>query len=296
MQDLNILTTQIFSNIGSQSLSVDVDMLQAYPNHYIYVRSVNEKRPTLVRVSDLQSMSGYTVYAIDQNNKTVEIGPDRCFSPWPDRMIRSYIKRNPEQFRWYNAKTVNNLKERDALLKDSQFEPETYVWVRNGKFGEPNEYILTKNKKHWVDLEIKDASGPSGVRAFQTLYDRLSSGYLFDTFGPSGQNRMECDFVYVTYINTNLTARTWTKTGDQIRWDFGDEVLTSMGVPAKTYNPGNEIATFSTEDSFSNVSYYYFRNYFRGGFPSLDFTNVTKGSSSFRSAFSGPVPKSYDVS
>lgn len=294
----DLLKTRV-SDINGKITTIYVDELVDYLDHFIYAKFASETRPRRMLVSELQATESlFEIYASNERGTTIKIDKARCFPEWPDRMIRSYLVRNPEQHSWFKTVEVDTIEERDRLQYDPDFAPESYVWVRNGQYGpEPEEYILTANRQFWVDIETYSAEKPSGKRAIEELYNRLSSGYLFDTFGPSGQNKEVCDFVFVTFINSNLTARTWTKTGDQIRWDFGNgSPVTAMGVPAHTYVEGNEIVTFSTTDTFENVSYYQFYNSFRGAFPRVDFSNVINGSLSFLGTFCGPLPDSYDVS
>ena len=83
---------------------------------------------------------------------------------------------------------------------------------------------------------------------------RLSSGYLYDTFGPDGTNESACDFVMLWTTSGNLVSRSVTKSGAALRWDIDGVVTMQNNLPAHTKGAGAGIITVSSTDGWGGVS------------------------------------------
>lgn len=117
---------------------------------------------------------------------------------------------------------------------------------------------------HWFDTTT------AGEETEAELLSRLSSGYLYDTFGPDGQNRSVCDFVYVLRTTGNITSRTCTKTGDTLRWDVDGTVYSQNNLPAHTLGAGAGVVTVSSTDIWTGLTLFAFNtNNFIGGIPRI---------------------------
>ena len=102
-----------------------------------------------------------------------------------------------------------------------------------------------------------------------TIYNRLLETYVDTTFGPEGLNKTVCDFfLYFENSNTttNLGARTSSKTGATLRWNYGNAVYSQNNLPAGVTNG---VVTVTSADGFS-------------GFKTLDLNTNT---------FKGPLPR-----
>jgi len=131
----------------------------------------------------------------------------------------------------------------------------------------------------------------AGAFAQTELQTRLApGGYLNDTFGPSGQNKSVCDFVYLLYTTGNIASRTIAKSGATIRWNIDGTIYNQNNLPAHTKGAGAGIATLSSTDGWSGVTGFRVNNNsFSGNCPNLAFPNVTVFNSSDNS-FSGNCP------
>lgn len=85
---------------------------------------------------------------------------------------------------------------------------------------------------------------------------RLSApaGYLYTTFGPAGQNKAVCDFVYLFRTTGNITTRTNTKSGAALRWNVDGTVYVQTNLPTHTLGAGAGIVTVSSTDGWSGVT------------------------------------------
>lgn len=99
----------------------------------------------------------------------------------------------------------------------------------------------------WLDAN-------AGVEA--ELLSRLQpGGYLHTTFGPSGQNKTQCDFLIVMKITGDIAAgATTTKSGDALRWDIDGNIATQNNMPAYTLGAGAGVVTLSTTDGWSGIT------------------------------------------
>ena len=88
------------------------------------------------------------------------------------------------------------------------------------------------------------------------LLARMQPGeYLYETFGPPGQNKTECDFLLVLQATGDITAGgTVTKTGDALRWDIDGTVTTQNNLPAHTLGAGDGVITVSSTDGWSGLT------------------------------------------
>jgi hypothetical protein len=131
----------------------------------------------------------------------------------------------------------------------------------------------------------------AGAFAQTELQERLApGGYLNDTFGPSGQNKTTCDFVYLLYTTGNIVSRPITKTGATIRWNIDGTIYNQNDLPSHTKGAGAGVVTLSSTDGWSGViEFRIFINSFSGNCPLFVFPNVA----TFRievNSFSGNCP------
>jgi peptidoglycan/xylan/chitin deacetylase (PgdA/CDA1 family) len=86
------------------------------------------------------------------------------------------------------------------------------------------------------------------------IKERLSEDYVVTTFG-AGLNKTICDFFIFfenSNITTNLAGGTTTKTGDTLRWNYGDSnVYDQNNLPAQT---NNGVISVTSTDGFNAVT------------------------------------------
>ncbi len=87
------------------------------------------------------------------------------------------------------------------------------------------------------------------------IASRLSEQHIVDTFGPSGTNKSVCDFfLYFDVHASGLThsANTVTKTGNTLRWNYGDgNIYNQNNLPA---GESTNVITVTSTDGFSSVT------------------------------------------
>jgi len=112
-----------------------------------------------------------------------------------------------------------------------------------------------------------------------SILSRLEEEYVINTFGEDGQDKETCDFfIWLKHINTEtaLTARTLSKTGDTMRWNYGGgNIYSTNNITAATCD--GSISCTST-DGFSGFDLVYFHaNNFSGCAPNpIFFTNARR--------------------
>ncbi len=125
------------------------------------------------------------------------------------------------------------------------------------------------------------------------ILERLSEDYVLTTFGTKGSHKTVCDF-FLFFENsnttTNLTARGITKTGDTLRWNYGNgNVYSQNNLPAQT---NNGVITVTSTDGFNAVTTFNLSiNTFIGGLFNLNYympalTVLNVGTN----AFTGVIP------
>lgn len=127
------------------------------------------------------------------------------------------------------------------------------------------------------------------------IYQRLAEDYVITTFGPGGANKSVCDF-FLFFENSNTTTNiivgsaTTTKTGDTLRWNYGDTNTYDQNDLPDQINNG--VITVTSTDGFAGVTVFtiYYCTMSGGLFdvayymPNL--TNLTVGGN----AFTGVIP------
>lgn len=87
------------------------------------------------------------------------------------------------------------------------------------------------------------------------ILGRLQEEYVINTFGYTGQNKRACDFFMFFEVKAGALShseRTITKTGDTLRWNYGDgNIYSQNNLPAQTST--SEITVTST-DGFSGMT------------------------------------------
>ena len=107
--------------------------------------------------------------------------------------------------------------------------------------------------------------------------DSAATGYLYNIFGPSGQNKTVCDFLFM--LKTRLTttpSKAIVKTGATLRWDQDGVITESNAVPAWTKTTGSGFFSCSSIDGFSAITG--FRNDVLGlelNYPKLLLSGIT---------------------
>jgi hypothetical protein len=109
------------------------------------------------------------------------------------------------------------------------------------------------------------------------IEDRLSEVYVVTTFGPAGANKTVCDFfIFFETFATLKTTSTTTKSGDDLRWNYGaGNIYIQDAMPAQTST--TEITVTST-DGFGGVTRFSFASgQFKNNIPNFPyyFPNVT---------------------
>jgi hypothetical protein len=149
---------------------------------------------------------------------------------------------------------------------------------------------LNPEQATWFDGE--------GASAQTELLARLQpGGYLELTFGPSGQNRSACDFLYLLRTSGNIVSRFFQKGGATLRWQVDGTTYTQNNLPSHTLGAGAGIITVSSLDGWAGVLnvqitdnalsgtlpsfrfpsasvLFLGRNQFSGNFPNLSLPNV----------------------
>jgi hypothetical protein len=112
--------------------------------------------------------------------------------------------------------------------------------------------------------------GAAGAEAEAELLSRLSRGYLYATFGPKGQNRSACDFVYLLSFTNDIIPRGVAKTGEALRWDIDGTIYAQNDFDFHEIGSGKGIATVSSTDIWAGLTSFQIHvNSFRGGIPRI---------------------------
>lgn len=123
------------------------------------------------------------------------------------------------------------------------------------------------------------------IKRMQPTYtDGSTTGYYYNTFGPSGQNKTVADFIMLFKAGGNLLANAWTKSGATLRWNQDGTITSSNTMPAYTRGTNLGIFTVSSVDGWSGLTLlsipqaYISVNSFLGNFPNVLGTLKTSGS------------------
>lgn len=126
-------------------------------------------------------------------------------------------------------------------------------WGR-GRWGFSGSGTASEARVEWADdmvADYEDRHGYLGSTVRDELYDRLASGYLYNTFAAT---KTECDFLFLLQFNGNLVTAVWAKTGDILRWQMDDSVYVQNNIHSHTKGTGAGILTVSSTDGFSGVT------------------------------------------
>lgn len=99
---------------------------------------------------------------------------------------------------------------------------------------------------------------PDGVE--EELLSRLQPGkYLYNTFGPDGQNKSVCDFVLAFKFTDDIGQAAghdygFVKSGDTLRWDADGTVYPQNNLPNHEIGGGDGILTVSTTDGWGGLT------------------------------------------
>jgi hypothetical protein len=93
------------------------------------------------------------------------------------------------------------------------------------------------------------------IKRMQSDYvDGATTGYYYNTFGPSGQNKTVCDFIIMFKAGGNLSSNAWSKTGATLRWNQSGAITSSNTMPAYTRETNLGIVTVSSTDGWNGVT------------------------------------------
>jgi hypothetical protein len=93
------------------------------------------------------------------------------------------------------------------------------------------------------------------ARLQPTYVDSVATGYLYTTFGPAGQNKTVCDFVYLfNSLSSSYTARTNAKSGATLRWNQDGTITVQNNLPAYTRGANPGFITCSSTDGWNNLT------------------------------------------
>ena len=114
------------------------------------------------------------------------------------------------------------------------------------------------------------------IKRMQPDYtENASTGYYYNTFGPSGQNKTSADFIMHLKTGGSLIFNAWAKTGDTLRWNFDGSIVSNNSMPAYTRGTNLGVVTLSTTDGWNRVTSFILNqtansvNSFYGNFPLL---------------------------
>lgn len=93
------------------------------------------------------------------------------------------------------------------------------------------------------------------IKRMQPDYvDGAVTGYYYNTFGPSGQNKTVCDFLMLFKAGGNLISNAWTKSGAVLRWNQDGGIANSNTMPAYTRATNLGIVTVTSTDGWNGVT------------------------------------------
>ena len=144
---------------------------------------------------------------------------------------------------------------------------------------EPEVPLQTWAEKMRDNYLARNSHGAYSQAARDELLLRLSSGYLYDTFGPDsgGLNKQTCDFLYMFEFTGNITTRTWSNAGgDLLHWNMNGNEVFQNNFPSATA-PSGGIATVSSTSGWHNITRLdMFTNTFTGPIPAFEIPNCTE--------------------
>ena len=122
--------------------------------------------------------------------------------------------------------------------------------------------------------------------------DSSTTGYYYNTFGPSGQNKTVCDFLYLWKQDGASSSDSGYKTGDTPRYCIGGTVYNSAGYPSHTPS-GTEYVVYSSTDGWNGLTRIYLDDKnLTGEIPAFIGINVSR-MYLFNNTFEGKFPAVY---
>lgn len=93
------------------------------------------------------------------------------------------------------------------------------------------------------------------IKRMQPDYvDGAGTGYYYNTFGPSGQNKTVADFIMLFKAGGNLLSNAWIKTGVLLRWNQDGTITSSNTMPAYIRGKKLGIVTVTSTDGWNGVT------------------------------------------
>lgn len=130
----------------------------------------------------------------------------------------------------------------------NKYDPNTWV----------NKMLVSyfDNINTHFDSTSKSAYLPVLQSRLQPTYvDSSGTGYLYNTFGPSGQNKTVCDFIALFHSTiATFPARVVLKTGATLRWNCNDTIYIQNNLPLYSGGGASVFFTMSSTDGFTNIS------------------------------------------
>ena len=120
--------------------------------------------------------------------------------------------------------------------------------------------------------------------------DGETTGYYINTFGPSGQNKTVCDFLYLWKQDGASSSDSGYKTGATPRYNIGGSIYNSTGYPSHTPSGGTEYVVYSSTDGWSGLTRIYLdAKNLTGEIPKFTGANIIRFYL-FSNTFEGKVP------
>jgi len=115
-------------------------------------------------------------------------------------------------------------------------------------------YNVPWEEKILCDYIARNPHASYSQAVIDELTARLAPGtYIYNTFGPEGQNRTTANFILLFEIVTSTNAGTTVKTGSTLRWDADGTIYNQNGFPAHTLT-GAGIVTVTSTDGFDAIT------------------------------------------
>lgn len=123
------------------------------------------------------------------------------------------------------------------------------------------------------------------------LLSRLSSGYLYDTFGPGGSNETDAGFLKLFQFTGDISSTSVSKTGDTLRWDVDGTAYVQNNSPTHELSTGDGIITVSSTDGWGGVTTFSLANNpYEGALPSFSAFSALSVIELWGCEFSGTLP------
>lgn len=222
--------------------------------YYLNITQSTEQGIRIIAVTDSGYYSENTVISISADSNKIQLAPDVSGSAGTYQAAGTSFNLGTidSDYTYFWAKSVTvagDIIENDITVS-IEISGEIFADYSAPDTSWSDTMIASYESLHpeqagWFTTQI-------GQEAKNALVDRLNLGtYLYDTFGPSGQNKAVCDFVYLLYADGDTVASESAKTGQVLRWDFGLTQYSQNNMPVHT---GGGIITISSTDGWLGIT------------------------------------------